>query len=283
MKIINSISDIRQTLKEHKNNNKSIGFVPTMGYLHKGHQSLMLKAKEENDIAVVSIFVNPLQFGPNEDYLQYPRDLERDKEIAEAIGIDYLFIPTIEEIYPKQIKTKVIVQEITEKLCGKSRPGHFTGVTTVVNKLFNIIQPDKAYFGLKDAQQIAVIEQMVFDLNIPVTIVRLPIVREYDGLAMSSRNVYLSNEERKEATVLYKSLLNAKELILRGETDVNRVKTKIKDVINASRLANIDYVEILTYPELKEPQHLTKNLTYIIALAVKFGKTRLIDNIIFEI
>ncbi len=283
MKIINSISDIRQILKEHKNNNKSIGFVPTMGYFHKGHQSLMLKAKEENDIAVVSIFVNPLQFGPNEDYLQYPRDLERDKRIAEAAGIDYLFIPPIEEIYPKQIKTKVTVQEITEKLCGKSRPGHFTGVTTVVNKLFNIIQPDKAYFGLKDAQQIAVIEQMVFDLNIPVTIVRLPIVRENDGLAMSSRNVYLSDEERKEATVLYKSLLNAKELILSGETDVKKVKTNIKDVINTSRLANIDYVEILTYPELKEPQNLTKNLTYIIALAVKFGKTRLIDNIIFEI
>lgn len=257
---------------------KKIGFVPTMGYLHAGHLSLVQKAKEENDIVVVSIFVNQLQFGENEDFSTYPRNIEKDAQLAKEAGADYLFVPDHQEMYPQPIRTKVSVQQITEGMCGKSRPGHFDGVATVVSKLFHIIQPSQAYFGLKDAQQIAVITQMVEDLNFPVHIRSCPIIREDDGLAMSSRNVYLSEEERREATILYQSLQDAEQLILDGERNLDDLIQKITEKIQSSPLATVEYVEIREFPSLNEVSYLKKKAKVIIALAVKFGKTRLIDN-----
>jgi len=213
---------------------KSIGFVPTMGYLHKGHLSLVEAARKENDVVVVSIFVNPTQFGPNEDYNRYPRDLERDLRLLEPIGVDYVFNPSVEEMYPAMYSTYVEEVELSKYLCGASRPGHFRGVCTVVTKLFNIVKPTKAYFGQKDAQQFRVLRRMVRDLNMDVEMIEMPIVREEDGLAMSSRNVYLSPEERKEATRLYKSLLKAKELIESGERDVQKIKSEMLKILDQS-------------------------------------------------
>lgn len=210
MVVVQKIQEMKEIAKKLKKEGKSIGFVPTMGYLHEGHLSLVRLSKQQNDITIMSIFVNPIQFGPNEDYDRYPRDFERDKSLAEKEGVDYIFYPSVEEMYPEDFKTVVSVKKITEIMCGKSRPGHFDGVATVVLKLFNIVNPDRAYFGQKDAQQLAVIKQMVKDLNLDVEIVPCPIVREQDGLAMSSRNVYLSEEERKSATVLYRALNLAK-------------------------------------------------------------------------
>ena len=217
MKIFEGIKDVKEYLKREKNKNKSIGFVPTMGYLHDGHMSLINKSIEENDITVVSIFVNPVQFGPTEDFEKYPRDKNRDIGLCRNAGVDVLFIPAVEEMYPKGYNTYVEVKRITDKLCGASRPGHFTGVATVVTKLFNIVEPDRAYFGQKDAQQAVVIIRMVNDLNMDVQVVVCPIVREESGLAMSSRNVYLNKEERTQALVLYQSLVNARNNVERGE------------------------------------------------------------------
>lgn len=281
MMIVESISqwrEIRASLT-----NQSIGFVPTMGYLHDGHLSLVKKAKEENQIVVLSIFVNPLQFGENEDFNIYPRDRERDTRLAKEAGVDYLFMPSQEEMYPAPIRTVVTVKEITSCMCGTSRPGHFDGVATVVAKLFNIIQPHRAYFGLKDAQQVAVISQMVSDLNLPVEIVPCPIVREEDGLALSSRNVYLSKEERKQATILYQTLEYAERLIEAGEKDVILLKEKLEEKLSQSPLAQIDYVEIREFPSLNALTSLDNGMKIIVALAVKIGKTRLIDNKIMEI
>jgi pantoate--beta-alanine ligase len=278
MKIIHSIQELRQTLRPLRSG--TIGFVPTMGYLHRGHQSLMDRARQECDTVVVSVFVNPLQFGPNEDYDRYPRDLERDAAIAEAAGVDYLFAPSVDEMYPSESLTTVTLRRITEPLCGASRPGHFDGVATVVTKLFHIVQPDKAYFGLKDAQQVAVIQQMTEDLNFPVEIVPCPTVREPDGLAMSSRNVYLSPEERQQATVLYRALRMAKEQIEAGTlTRAADVISFLEKEIRTQPLANIDYVQVLTYPRL-EPVDRLENKRIIMAVAVRFGSTRLIDNLI---
>lgn len=281
MLIFTNIDEVRSYLKEKKELGKTIGFVPTMGYLHKGHQSLIERAKKENDVVTVSIFVNPTQFGVGEDFDKYPRDLANDRLIAAEAGADLIFAPSIDEMYPEGYQTFVEVNELTKTLCGKSRPTHFRGVTTVVAKLFNIIKPDRAYFGQKDAQQAIVIKRMVKDLNMDIDIVVNPIIREADGLAMSSRNVYLSKEAREQATVLSYSLDYAREMILKGERDAEVIKNNITKLINQKPLANIDYVSIVNIDTLLDLEHITG--TILIALAVKFEKTRLIDNIIVEV
>ena len=279
MKIIQTVAEMRKELKKQTG---TIGFVPTMGYLHEGHLSLVERARKENDVVVLSIFVNPLQFGPNEDYDRYPRDLDRDAELAEKAGVDFIFHPDVKEMYPETPLTQVNVKQMTERLCGKSRPGHFAGVATVVSKLFHIIQPDRAYFGLKDAQQVAVIEQMVRDLHFPVTIVPCPIVREEDGLAMSSRNVYLSPEEREQALVISQSLQQAKERIEKGKLVEARDAIRfITEQIETRPLARIEYVEAVSYPKLEPVERLDRT-TVLVAVAVHFGKTRLIDNFLYE-
>jgi len=253
-----------------------------MGYLHEGHVSLIRKAREECDVVVLSVFVNPLQFGPGEDYERYPRDLERDAKIAEQAGVDFLFAPSVEEMYPQTPLTKVTVSRLTDRLCGASRPGHFDGVATVVTKLFHIVEPDRAYFGMKDAQQVAVVEQMVRDLHFPVTVVPCPTVREKDGLAVSSRNVYLSEEERKQATVLSAGLREVAEKVKRGEmTRASQAIEYLKRRISSKPLARIDYVDVLAYPELTPVEEL-KGRRVIVAVAVRFGSTRLIDNTILD-
>jgi pantoate--beta-alanine ligase len=287
MRVIRSIEQLREALEYMRQGGHTpIGFVPTMGYLHEGHASLLRRAGEMSNTVVMSIFVNPLQFGPNEDYDSYPRDEARDLELAEREGVDIVFIPSVEEMYPQPTRTTVSVSELTTRLCGASRPGHFNGVTTVVNKLFNIVQPDYAFFGLKDAQQVAVLRRMVSDLNMNVEIVPCPIIREGDGLALSSRNVFLSPEERSQALVLSRSLREAREAIEEGKVrTVAEVRELLTSVISSSPLAVIDYAEILTFPNLEglENEVVLTDVDgeMIIALAVKFGRTRLIDNNVF--
>jgi len=281
MEIFSKIDDLKKKLKEERKKGKRIGFVPTMGYLHEGHLSLVRQSVKDNDLTVLSIFVNPIQFGPGEDFERYPRDIERDKRLLEKEGVNYLFFPTNEEIYPSGFKTFVEVAELGKKLCGKSRPGHFRGVTTVVLKLFNIVQPDKAYFGQKDAQQAIIIKKMVKDLNLDVEIVVMPIVREEDGLAMSSRNVYLNEEERKNATVLYKSLKEAERMIKEGERDAEKVINRMREIVMSYPKALIDYIEIVDTEELNPVNPIKGKV--LIALAVYIGKARLIDNTILEV
>ncbi|MGD8189242.1 pantoate--beta-alanine ligase [Brevibacillus ginsengisoli] len=280
---VSTITELRSYLKDKRRENLTVGFVPTMGYLHEGHMSLIQAAKAQSNVVVMSIFVNPLQFGPNEDFDRYPRDIEHDRTLAEAAGVDFLFTPSVEEMYPRKMLTQVMVSQVSESLCGKSRPGHFDGVATVVSKLFQIVQPDKAFFGQKDAQQVAVIEQMVHDLSIPVEIVPCPIIREADGLAKSSRNVYLKTDEREQALVLNQSLQLAKERIAKGEHSTETLVEIVKATIAEKPLAQIDYVELLKYPELEVESELQTGETYLLALAVKFGVTRLIDNVIITI
>lgn len=280
MKIITSIQEIKGILKEEKEKKKRIGFVPTMGYLHNGHLSLIERASQENDVVVVSIFVNPTQFGVNEDYDIYPRDLERDQKIAAQGGAHYIFHPSVSEMYPQGYETFVEVYNITDRLCGASRPGHFKGVTTVVSKLFNIVAPHRAYFGMKDAQQVAVIQRMVKDLNMDVEIIPCPIVREADGLAMSSRNVNLSEVDRKTALVLSRSLFTAKEQIIAGERNGAVVLKTLQEMISKEPTITVDYIEIVDFETLSELTVLQGKV--LIALAAKVGKVRLIDNIIVE-
>lgn len=280
MQIINTPAELNAYAMQQKQNGKTIGLVPTMGYLHDGHKSLILKSAAQNDITIVSVFVNPTQFGANEDLNTYPRDLDHDKAVAESGGADVIFHPTPSDIYPEGYGTYVSVDsDITKILCGKSRPIHFRGVTTIVNKLFNISMADRAYFGQKDAQQLAVVMRMVSDLNMNIKIVPCPIVREDNGLAMSSRNTYLSPEEREEALVLSRSLREAKNAIDGGETDIEKILSGIRAVINTSKIADIEYVEAYTFPNLKPCGETLAEQT-LIALAVRFGTTRLIDNII---
>ncbi|MEH7303499.1 pantoate--beta-alanine ligase [Neobacillus drentensis] len=281
MKVITTIKEMQGIISNHKSQSKSIGFVPTMGFLHEGHLTLVNKARQENDIIVLSIFVNPLQFGPTEDYAEYPRDFERDRTLAESEKVDYLFYPSGEEMYPNQLSVKVTVQDRTDVLCGSSRPGHFDGVATVITKLFNIIMPTRAYFGKKDAQQVAVIEGLISDFNIPVNLVAVDIVRESDGLAKSSRNVNLLPQERLEAPVLFQSLQAAEAAINEGEKDPAKLINLIREMINHEASGVIDYVQIYSYPQLKPLEKLEG--TIIIALAVKFSKVRLIDNFITKI
>lgn len=280
IQIVSTVEEVRNIVKAEKAKGKSIGFVPTMGYLHEGHVSLIKKAKEENDFVVVSIFVNPTQFGPNEDYSIYPRDLDRDSKLSEHGGADLIFHPTVDIMYPMGSKTTVEVSDVTERLCGASRPGHFKGVTTVVTKLFNIVAPHRAYFGEKDAQQLTVLQKMVKDLNVDIEIVPCPIVREEDGLAMSSRNVNLTAEDRKAALVLSRSLRTAKEKILQGEKNVGTIQSLIKSIIEEEPLVAIDYIEIVDGYTLEPIE--TINGKVLIALAAKVGKVRLIDNVIME-
>jgi pantoate--beta-alanine ligase len=263
----------------------TVGFVPTMGFLHEGHASLIRRSAAENGLTIVSVFVNPLQFGPNEDFERYPRNPERDSEISEQAGADMLFMPAAAEMYPKPVATKVIISGLTDRLCGATRPGHFDGVGTVVSKLFHIVLPDAAYFGIKDAQQVAVIERMTEDLNIPVRIVPCETVREPDGLAMSSRNVYLSPEERQQAVVLSASLAKASEWLREETLTSAELRCRIEDSIRTAPLADIDYAEVLTYPDLALPAEgePLQSGRYIIALAVRFGRTRLIDNRIYDL
>ncbi|OPZ88159.1 MAG: Pantothenate synthetase [Firmicutes bacterium ADurb.Bin419] len=281
MRLVEKISDLKAIIRSNKKMGKTIGFVPTMGYLHEGHLSLVKTSVHDNDFTVMCIFVNPTQFGPNEDFEKYPRDRERDLRLAESAGVDVVFSPSVAEMYPESYKTYVEVEDITKVLCGLSRPVHFKGVTTVVNKLFNIVEPDKAYFGQKDAQQVIVIKKMVRDLNMNLEIITCPIVRESDGLAMSSRNVYLNKEERAEAVVLSKSLFEAKEMINKGEKSTEKIVEYIRGRIMLQKLADIDYVEVVSADSLERLDNLEGSI--LIALAVRFGKTRLIDNVILEV
>jgi pantoate--beta-alanine ligase len=279
MEIVSPVKSLREKIAAWKKQGKKIGFVPTMGYLHEGHLSLVRESKKRSDVTVVSIFVNPKQFGPKEDYNLYPRDLDRDRQLLEKEGVDLLFYPSVEEMYPEDYKTYVEVEELQNKLCGRSRPGHFRGVCTVVLKLFNQVQPDEAYFGWKDAQQVIILQKMVEDLNVPVRIVPLSLIRDSDGLALSSRNKYLHQEERRAALVLKRSLDLAEKLIREGERDAVKIKQKMVQLISAEPLARIDYVEIVDLKTLETTNRLDREA--LIALAVFIGKTRLIDNFRF--
>lgn len=278
MRIYEEISKIRETVRAWKQDGLTIGFVPTMGYLHEGHKSLIDTARRENDRVVVSIFVNPMQFGPSEDFASYPRDLEQDAGLCEDAGVDVIFHPTAEEMYTDGFCSYVDMNGLTTELCGKSRPTHFRGVQTVVLKFFNIVTPDRAYFGQKDAQQLAVIKRMVTDLNVGTEIVGCPIIREKDGLAKSSRNTYLNEEERKAALILHKSLEVGKALLESGETDAAAVKAAITAELETEPLAKIDYVDVVDFDTVT-PVEKTEG-PVLVAIAVYIGKTRLIDNFI---
>lgn len=279
MNLVKTINEVRRAVKKWRSEGKSVGFVPTMGYLHEGHASLIEKSVKENDKTVVSVFVNPMQFGPKEDLANYPRDIDRDCALCESIGADLVFNPDPEEMYSDGFCSYVDMSILTEELCGLSRPVHFRGVQTVVTKLFNIVTPDRAYFGQKDAQQLAIIKRMVKDLNMDIEIVGCPIIRETDGLAKSSRNTYLSAEERQAALILNKSLTKGKALIENGERDAAKVIKEITDIINSEPLAEIDYVKIVDALTMQCVERIENEI--LCAIAVKIGTTRLIDNFIY--
>jgi pantoate--beta-alanine ligase len=280
MKTVHKIADLRKELEQVRRDGTSIGFVATMGSLHAGHISLVRAALADNDYVVVSIFVNPTQFGPNEDFDTYPRSLERDQQLLQEAGANLLFAPTASEMYPNGYNTYVETFGVTDVLCGASRPGHFRGVTTVVSKLFNIVQPVCAYFGQKDAQQYAVIRRMATDLNFPIEIISCPIVREADGLALSSRNKYLTANEREQATVLYEALQLAEKLVAGGERDSAFISNRLYDTIAKCELARIEYIAIVDATTLEAVDKIVGET--LVALAVHFGKTRLIDNTVIR-
>jgi len=277
MKLIRNLKEMSDFSRRLKLKGKTLGIVPTMGALHEGHLSLIRRARKDNDYVVVSIFVNPMQFGPREDLEKYPRDLKRDMRLCRKAGADIIFYPTAQMLYPKGYKTYVKVCELSEVLCGKFRPGHFQGVTTVVAKLFNIVNPDIAYSGQKDAQQAIIIKKMASDLNMPVKIKILPTVRERDGLAMSSRNTYLNQKERKEARILYQALKLARELIKQGNKNSSDIIKKMKRLILAKKTVKVQYICVVGSQGLKPVSKIKDKV--LIALAVWIGKTRLIDNI----
>lgn len=277
-KVITTVSEMQSIAKEYKRHGQTIGFVPTMGALHEGHLKMMELSSEFNDITVVSIFVNPLQFGPNEDFDAYPRQINKDVEMMEEIDVDYVFYPSVEEMYSDELGVTLKVGKLAHVLEGAQRPGHFEGVVTVVNKLFNIISPDYAYFGKKDAQQLAIVEKMVKDFNHPIEIIGVDIVREKDGLAKSSRNVYLTEEERQEAVHLSKSLKLARDLYNNGERNSSVIIDEITQYLLDYTSGQVDEVAIYSYPELEEQSKIQGQI--FISLAVKFSKARLIDNII---
>ncbi len=278
MKIIKTIYELRANLKRSKIEGKSIGLVPTMGYLHEGHASLIRRARSENDIVVVSDFVNPIQFGPNEDLLTYPRDLEADSKICEEIGVDYIFAPEASEMYQDR-KVFVDIEDMSDHLCGAKRPGHFRGVLTVCSKLFNITGADRAYFGQKDAQQVAIIKKLVSDLNMPIEIIPCPIVREEDGLALSSRNTYLSKEERKAALCLSKAIFAGEKIANEGGS-VEEVIGKMEKIIDSEELSRIDYISVVDLKTMEDASDFDGDR--LVAIAVYIGKTRLIDNFIYR-
>lgn len=281
MRIVARVSEMKEVVAELKAQQRVIGFVPTMGFLHEGHLSLVRQSRRSADITVVSIFVNPLQFGPREDFKEYPRDFERDAGLLEAEGVDFLFYPEASEMYPQGFRTMVEVTGLQDKLCGRSRPGHFKGVATVVLKLFNIVQPNIAFFGQKDAQQAILLKRMVRDLNLDVNLRVLPIVRESDGLALSSRNAYLNRDERQAALVLSQSLAEARRMFDGGERRAATMIARMRELISQEPLARIDYIEIVDLEELDPVETIDRNV--LVALAVAIGKTRLIDNTILEI
>ena len=282
MRLIHTVAELREEIALAKAQNLTIGLVPTMGALHEGHASLITAANRENDFVVVSVFVNPTQFGPNEDLDAYPRTLEADCKLAEEKGANVVFAPSPKEMYPSEDDTWVeVTGDVTKVLCGRTRPIHFRGVTTVVTKLFNLAQPDRAYFGQKDAQQVEVLKRMVKDLFFPLELRVMPIIREKDGLAKSSRNTYLSAEEHTAALVLSRSLKAAKEMYAVGERDAEKIVAAVTEGIKAEPMSNIDYVEIYALPELKPTINPLKG-SNLLAVAVKFGTTRLIDNVVLE-
>ena len=280
MEIIHTIGALKERVATWKSSGLSVGLVPTMGYLHDGHASLMRHAVHENDRVIVSIFINPIQFGANEDLGRYPQDIERDKDLCIQAGVDVIFNPSPSEMYPAGFYTYIDMSVVTDGLCGAKRPGHFRGVCTVVLKLFNITKPDKAYFGQKDAQQLAVIKTMARDLNIDVQIVGLPIIREPDGLAMSSRNTYLNEQERAAAPLLFKALLEALQIYRQGNTDAQQIKQQIGKVLSSNPLISVDYIEIVDIDTMQPIE--TINQPALCAVAVFIGQTRLIDNIVLE-
>lgn len=279
--LLKKIDEVRNLVKDWTKQGLTIGYVPTMGALHEGHESLIKRAVKENDRVIVSVFVNPTQFGPNEDYDSYPRNIEKDLNLCVRAGAYAVFNPEPSEIYFENKSTNISVSELTSVLCGAKRPGHFDGVCLVVNKFFNIIKPNRAYFGEKDAQQVAVLKRMVRDLNIDVEIIPCPIIREKDGLAKSSRNTYLNTDERKAAVVLSKSLKIAKDLLDKGERNASTVKDALIFEINNEPLAKIDYIEIVDSENLTDVSIVENNI--LIAIAVYIGKTRLIDNLTYEV
>ncbi|MGL5085436.1 MAG: pantoate--beta-alanine ligase [Clostridium sp.] len=281
MKVINNIKETREQVKKWTREGLSVGFVPTMGYLHEGHKSLIEKAFSENDRVVVSIFVNPMQFGPKEDLSSYPRDLENDKMLCKDAGADIIFNPENTEMYFEDFSTYIDINGLSEELCGKSRPIHFRGVCTVVSKLFNIVPANRAYFGEKDAQQLAVIKRIVRDLDFNIEIIGCPIIREKDGLAKSSRNSYLSEAERSAAVILSRSLELGKSLLNNGERDCEVIKNTIIENLTKEKLARIDYVQVVDSLSMKVVEKVEKSI--LVAIAVNIGKTRLIDNFIFEV
>ena len=280
MKPIETIMDMRTIVHDWKKSGMTVGLVPTMGFLHAGHLSLIERAKEQNDRVVVSIFVNPTQFGEGEDFSKYPRDLEGDLQSCENAGAHAVFAPSVSEMYPMPSRSYVDILELSDHLCGAKRSGHFRGVCTVVTKLFNIVAPDKAYFGEKDAQQLAIIRRMAYDLNIPVQIIPCHIVRDQDGLALSSRNAYLSSDQKQAALILSKSLAAAKALMMNGQTDAGFVRRSIHNAIECEPLARIDYVELVDADTLKPLERIQGPV--LLAVAVYFGNTRLIDNFTFD-
>jgi pantoate--beta-alanine ligase len=282
MEVINRIPRMMSVARDMRAEGSRVGLVPTMGALHEGHLSLVTRAREMCDIVVASVFVNPAQFGPSEDFERYPRDLARDAELAFAKGVDFIFAPSREDMYSKDFVTYVTVEGLSEKLEGASRPGHFRGVTTVVNKLFNIVQPNFAFFGRKDAQQVIIIKRMVRDLAMDVEIVVGPVVREEDGLALSSRNVYLSTDERRAATVLRRALEKARILYNGGESDAGRLLSSIRATVEAEPLARLDYAAITDTKQLEPVATISSDGPTLISMAVFFGKTRLIDNIVLN-
>ena len=280
MRTVTTIAGMRGAVAELRAQGRTIGFVPTMGYLHEGHLSLVRECRKRADVTVVSIFVNPLQFGPHEDFLRYPRDPERDAALLEKEGVDILFLPENREMYQEGYRTSVEIAGLQDKLCGRSRPGHFKGVATVVLKLFNIVQPDYAFFGQKDAQQVVVLRRMVEDLNAGVDIRAMPIIRNPDGLAMSSRNAYLSPEERRAALVLFKSLEEARRMFEKGERAAAPIQERLLRIIASEPLARIDYAEVVAPSSLEPVERIDGEA--LVALAVYIGKTRLIDNTILR-
>jgi pantoate--beta-alanine ligase len=279
MRTFQQVSSLRTYLRGLREEGKTIGFVPTMGALHEGHLALICRAKADCDAVVVSLFVNPTQFGPSEDFAAYPRDLNRDLQLTSNVGVDAIFHPTVEEIYPTGFQTVVDVPELGATLEGAHRPGHFQGVATVVAKLLNIVQPDRAFFGQKDYQQFLIIERMARDLNLMASIVLVPTVRESDGLAMSSRNVYLSPEERQAATILYRALNRAEELVIAGTHDAAQVRVELESLLASEPLARLEYLA-LVHPDTLHPVTTLAEGVTLVALAVRIGKTRLIDNIL---
>jgi len=279
MQILKTREEIRETIRFLKSQGCRIGLVPTMGFLHEGHMSLVRRSLGQTDKTVVSIFVNPAQFGPREDFKDYPRDLERDCELLRKEGVDIVFAPSVEDIYPADHATYVEVVGFQDKLCGKTRPGHFRGVCTIVSKLFHLVDPDRAFFGQKDAQQAVILQKMARELDCDVEIEVCPIVREADGLAMSSRNIYLNPEQRRAALCLRRSLLAAEDLIARGESDAGRIRAEMRRIIQNEKAARIDYIAVVDFSTL-EPLSSLDALPVLIALAVHIGHVRLIDNTI---